>query len=186
MTKLLRYVSLMSAAFVVAWFAGSLGRSRIDRGARISTGEQPLPLGSQLPSAQVYHGDGAMTPVSALIAPQGATAVIIFGTACSTCIGEAIKWQELAEAAKSRLTFVGIVNSPDRAFPESMAQSASLTFPILRGHKDFPDDMRATGFPTIYVVDSTQRVLFASAGNVATDKLRNWAYTKLGLPTESR
>ena len=102
------------------------------------------------------------------------TAIIVFSTRCGSCAGEAIVWKGLAKEFESRLSIVAIATTPDRRFLRSIIDDDATGIAVVRAGDELVPTLKATGLPTIYVVDSNRTVLFAAAGDRSTLQLGDW------------
>jgi len=156
--------------FGFAWVAGNSLQRFAQRGTHAS-----IAIGLRLPEAIIHGRDGDPQFLRSLLAPAGLSAVVFFGTECSSCVGEAVVWDRLQRQFADSLKIIAIATTPDVGFINAMQAEHDLRFTLVRSGKEVPRLVGARALPSIFAVDRAGRVVSEWAGSTATAQMVAWA-----------
>ncbi|MEQ9569372.1 MAG: hypothetical protein RLN75_04220 [Longimicrobiales bacterium] len=140
----------------------------------------PYIQGSILPDGVVYGDDGAGVPWRDVAEGRPITFLSVFTPGCTSCVGEATRWRDLAVAYGDSAAFIAVAATPDLDFTGDLSKAARLPFPVLRAEDRLRRQLSAAESPTIYILDWEYRVEFAEAGPSATDLAEVWFGERFG------
>lgn len=128
-----------------------------------------LAVGDPLPDVVIFESAAESRRLSDVLADSADTILLIFSLGCNSCLGEAVKWDQLARSS-SGAAFVGLACGGDWDSLDDFRQLAAPSFPVYRCDPLVRDKLRIAPATTILrVVDN--RIVFRSHGDRATSDL---------------
>ena len=128
-----------------------------------------LAVGDPLPDVVVFESPAKSHRLSDLLTDSADTILLVFSLGCSSCLGEAVKWDQLARSS-AEVAFVGLACGGDWASFHVFRQLAALGFSVYRCDPLVRDELRIAPATTILrVINDT--IVFRSHGDGATSEL---------------
>lgn len=152
---------------LVGWGAGFLWQR--ERVTAATTG-----VGDLLPDGVLHMMDGRSARIVDLVSPNGLSGILVFSPACGSCGAQAPTWERISRAFGLELSLKGVAVTPDRQYLASFVRDASISFEVGRSDDSFPRAAGVRGFPTIFVVDASGRILSIFTGETASEGFSNW------------
>ncbi|MGH8902140.1 MAG: TlpA family protein disulfide reductase [Egibacteraceae bacterium] len=181
-TAVLLGVVVVAAAFVGIGLANLLGGDRRPpAGPGISQASQPaaglserLPATSRGPLPEVTLTGFAGRPDVALTSYRGRPLVVnLWATWCAPCVEEMPAFQQVAAAARGKVTFLGVnvADDPDAAM--AFVAKLGITYDLAADpRQDFFHRIAAYGMPTTLLVDPQGTIVYRRTGPLDAPELR--------------